>query len=303
MDDREFMAEFELAAIPRERWTHRAHVRTAFLYLRALPFQQALARLRSGIKALNHANSVADTPTGGYHETLTVAWARVVAAALASADPAQDFDSFAQQHADLLRKDLLRQYYSIERVFSPEARAAFVEPDLAPLPQSGTVVRAETLADHDAVRGIHREAFRRDGEAGLVDRLRAEGGPCVSMVATVDGRVVAHALFSQAHLEAGADVFRIGALGPVGVLGAFRRRGIAAALIREGLDRCWQLGWPLVIVLGNPAYYARFGFMRADAWAIRCEFDVPAEAFMLAHAGTPIHGPGVAKYHPAFADM
>jgi hypothetical protein len=147
ISDHEFLAEFESASISREQWTHRAHVRTAYLYVRRLPFQEALDRLRGGIKALNHANGVADTPTAGYHETLTVAWARVIAAALPSPDPAQDFDSFAQRHPDLLRKDLLQQYYSMERMFAAEARASFVEPDLTPLPQSGTVVRAKTLED------------------------------------------------------------------------------------------------------------------------------------------------------------
>jgi predicted N-acetyltransferase YhbS len=66
------------------------------------------------------------------------------------------------------------------------------------------------------------------------------------------------------------------------------------------LQRCWELGSSAVIVLGNRNFYGRFGFARADAWEIRCELQVPAEAFMIAWAGAPRRGPAVAKYHVAF---
>jgi putative acetyltransferase len=164
-------------------------------------------------------------------------------------------------------------------------------------------LRTETVADHDAVRRVQREAFGREGEAALVDRLRRESVDPISLVAESDAGIVGHVLFSEARLEVGSNVFVIGALGPVGVLASERRHGIAAALIREGLQRCWARAWPAVIVLGNPAYYTRFGFSRADTWSIRCEFDVPPPAFMIAFAGAPIAGPGMAKYHSAFADV
>ena len=163
------------------------------------------------------------------------------------------------------------------------------------------LIRPETSTDLPTITRIHREAFRRDSEALLVDRLRHEHVAGVSLVAQVDDAVVGHVRFSQAQLVLGARSVDIGSLGPIGVLRSQRRRGIAAALIREGLDRCWRLGWPAVIVLGDPAYYGRFGFERADAWSIRCDLDVPAEAFMILFAATPIQGPAVAKYHPAFA--
>lgn len=134
MSDRDFLSAFEAAAIPAERWMHRDHVRVAFLYLRGLAFEDALNRIRTGIRALNRANGVQDTPTSGYHETLTVAWARIIAAAIAP-ECAMSFDSFAQRNPHLLTKELLRAHYSKERMLSAEARAAFVEPDLAPLPE------------------------------------------------------------------------------------------------------------------------------------------------------------------------
>jgi hypothetical protein len=134
MDDRQFLLEFEGAAISRERWTHAFHIRMAFLYLRDFPFDEALRRIRCGIQKLNHANQVPETPTSGYHETVTVAWARVVAATLRAHGPATDFDAFAAANPHLLAKTLLRLYYSQERMRVSEAKSTFVAPDLAPLP-------------------------------------------------------------------------------------------------------------------------------------------------------------------------
>jgi hypothetical protein len=134
MDDRVFLSAFEAAAISSDRWTHRDHVRVAFLYLRALPFSEAVDRLRRGIRALNRANGVADTPTSGYHETVTVAWARIVAAAITSELQAASFETFANACPTLLSRDRLRAHYGKERLMSSAARASFVEPDLEPLP-------------------------------------------------------------------------------------------------------------------------------------------------------------------------
>jgi putative acetyltransferase len=161
-------------------------------------------------------------------------------------------------------------------------------------------VRIESATDRAAVLQVHREAFRRDAEAVLVERLGVDQVPQISIVAEVDSVVVGHALFSEARLAFDSEEQVIGALGPVAVLRDHRRRGLAASLIREGLRLCWQRQWPAVIVLGNPAYYGRFGFKRADAWTIRCGLDVPAEAFMIAFAGEAIWGPATAKYASAF---
>ncbi len=136
MDDRSFLAEFESAAIPSERWSHRAHIRMAFLYLRDRPFPEGLARIRSGILALNRANDVQDTPESGYHETVTVAWARIVASTIRVHGPTDDFDSFSEANPHLFNKSLLRLYYTRERILTPEAKAGYVEPDLAPLPRA-----------------------------------------------------------------------------------------------------------------------------------------------------------------------
>lgn len=164
-------------------------------------------------------------------------------------------------------------------------------------------IREEDATDHDGVRHVNGLAFPTHAEADLVERLRDEHAVCVSVVAVSQDAVVGHALFSHAHIELPSGPLAVGALGPVAVLPEQQRRGIGASLIRAGLERCWALGLPAVIVLGHPDYYPRFGFRRADTWAIRCEFDAPPEAFMIAWSATPSAGPAIAKYHPAFAEV
>lgn len=134
MDDRALIAGFESQTVSRAEWTHRAHVRTAYLYLREHSFDDALGRIRSGILALNAANGVANTPTGGYHETITVAFMRIIASTLRHYGPAETSDAFCDAHPHLMTPFVLRLYYTRALINSPEARAAFIGPDIAPLP-------------------------------------------------------------------------------------------------------------------------------------------------------------------------
>ena len=161
-------------------------------------------------------------------------------------------------------------------------------------------IRQERASDRNGIHQVHCLAFPTPAEANLVSRLRDEGAVCASIVATLDDQVVGHALFSIACLQFESETLEIAALGPVAVLPDQQRRGIGDAMIRAGLERCKASGLPATIVLGHPPYYPRFGFERADTWSIRCTFDVPPEAFLIAWTSTPVIGPGLAKYHPAF---
>jgi hypothetical protein len=131
MTDDEFLAAFEAAAIARTDWTHAAHVRMAWLYLRRLPFADALERVRSGIRKLNAKIGSPD----GYHETITVAHVRVIASRVA---PGEDYPEFRDRHPDLFDRTFpaLLRHYTKERLHSPEARAAFIEPDREELPRA-----------------------------------------------------------------------------------------------------------------------------------------------------------------------
>ena len=138
MDDRELLAQFESLTLPFAQWTHRAHVKVAYLYLREQGnFEAALAKLRRGIQAYNAANNVPDTPTSGYNETTTHAFLRLIDAtmrAYGDVIPTPTADVFCDAHPQLQHRHALRLFYSPERRMHPEAKTRFVEPDLAPLP-------------------------------------------------------------------------------------------------------------------------------------------------------------------------
>jgi hypothetical protein len=134
MDDPSLLRGFRSCELHFEAWNHRLHLRVAYLHLASHPFGEALPRLRAGIRAYNHAHEVPDHLTSGYHETLTVAWLRLVAGRMASDAEPLDSGSFCDAHADLLDKSLLRLFYSRERLVSWEAKRDFLEPDLQPLP-------------------------------------------------------------------------------------------------------------------------------------------------------------------------
>lgn len=134
MDDGELWQSFIEASIPGAEWTHRAHLRVAWLHLSRMNAADTLECLRTGIRRLNASHGLVESPTRGYHETLTRVWLVLVASAM-EGRAFEDSDSFLNHHPDLLDPKLPLRFYSRERVFSPEARAAWEPPDLAPLPE------------------------------------------------------------------------------------------------------------------------------------------------------------------------
>lgn len=135
--DTKLLAAFETCTLPRSEWTHRAHVRVAFLYLRQLPFDEALKRTRERIQAFNRFHQVAEGPTEGYNETTTSAFLTLIDAtmrAYGNVLPTPDSEAFCQTHPQLLSPQVLRLFYSPAQRLHPDAKTRFVEPDLAPLP-------------------------------------------------------------------------------------------------------------------------------------------------------------------------
>ena len=133
-DDEGFIAEFESRRWPLEKWHHRDHVKLAYLYLRAHGLDGASSCLRDGIRAHNTAHQIPERIDSGYHETMTQAWLRLIYLALSEYGPAASADEFFDQHPELSQKKTLRLFYSRERFMSLQAKAEFIEPDLAPLP-------------------------------------------------------------------------------------------------------------------------------------------------------------------------
>jgi len=162
-------------------------------------------------------------------------------------------------------------------------------------------VRTEEDADRLAIYAVNRAAFERSAEATLVDVLREKATAVVSLVAEIDGQVVGHIMFSAVTF-AEQPAARVVGLAPMAVLPEHQRAGIGSALVREGLQRCGQLGYQAVVVLGYPGFYPRFGFVPASRYGIHCEYDAPDDAFMIVElqpqALRSLHG--VVRYHEAF---
>ena len=129
-----FIAAFEDSTLPKARGTHAAHILTGACYVHRLGEAQAIARMRARIRAYNLAVGGQNTPTSGYHETVTILWIKLLS-------------QFRKQHPDLTRahfatlcvehfqaeRDILHRYYDYDVVASPEARRTWHPPTLQPL--------------------------------------------------------------------------------------------------------------------------------------------------------------------------
>ena len=151
---------------------------------------------------------------------------------------------------------------------------------------------------------LNEAAFETDAEADLVEGLRGSGVSLVSLVAETDGEIIGHILFSPVWLNDDASLNVMG-LGPMAVVPNRQRKGVGSALLRQGLICCKDLGARAVVVIGHPEYYPRFGFVPSTRWNIRCEYEVPPEAFMAIElkAGYLEGKAGMIRYHPAFAEV
>lgn len=127
------------------------------------------------------------------------------------------------------------------------------------------IIRNESVADHSAVYDVNQIAFNRVDEAEIVDAVRRLARPIVSLVAVLHDRVIGHILFSPVDVNSERKSPGAMALGPVAVLPDFQGQGIGTSLIKEGLERCGQLGQSVIFVLGHPDYYPRFGFRPASS--------------------------------------
>jgi putative acetyltransferase len=164
----------------------------------------------------------------------------------------------------------------------------------------GVEVRLERPGDHAAVREVNRLAFGRDDEALLVDALRVGGHAVLSLVAEDWGKVVGHVLFSDLPILTRSGTVAALALAPLAVLPARQRQGIGSRLVREGLRACADAGHRIIVVLGHPTYYPRFGFSAALARPLKAPFS--GESFMAVElVPGALHGvAGEILYPPPF---
>jgi putative acetyltransferase len=121
-------------------------------------------------------------------------------------------------------------------------------------------IRPTTTADHEEIRQVNRQAFAQVAEARLVDALWDGDHVRAWLGAEQDGQIVGHVLFSNLPIVTEAGVIGALALAPLAVLPQWQHRGIGSALVRRGLDVCKEQGHRIVVVLGHPDFYRRFGF-------------------------------------------
>ncbi|MDQ6421754.1 N-acetyltransferase [Paenibacillus sp. LHD-117] len=149
----------------------------------------------------------------------------------------------------------------------------------------GIIIRTETSKDIEQVFDVNRAAFgNRDDEAQLVERIRRSEQfvAQLSIVAERDGDIIGHLLLSKAEVVDDESRHEVIVLAPIAVLPNVQKLGVGTRLIEEGLKRCKELGYGLVLLIGHPDYYPRFGFRPARSFGLELrQFEVPDDVFMV----------------------
>lgn len=171
------------------------------------------------------------------------------------------------------------------------------------LPYTGEMVliRSEIEGDEHSIENVLLSAFDGPDEARAVDLLRVAGAVSFSLVAEVDGDIVAHILFSPIEFEPPQPGFSALGLAPLAVMPEFQNYGIGSQLVVTGLQVCRRMGFSSVFVLGYPGYYARFGFCPASKYGLSSVYDA-GDAFMALELqpGSLAGFSGVVHYRPEF---
>jgi hypothetical protein len=126
---------FSLQEIPRDEWTHSAHLAVGAWHVNQFGPEQAIARLRTGIRLLNDRHGTINSPNSGYHETITIAYARLIDQFLAACDPATPLGDRVELllSGPFAERSFLLRFWSREVLMSPAARFAWTPPDIVPL--------------------------------------------------------------------------------------------------------------------------------------------------------------------------
>lgn len=153
-------------------------------------------------------------------------------------------------------------------------------------------IRSEIPSDYPAITQVNKLAFGKEEEAQLVEKIRHSQYyiPELTLIAEVENIAVAHVMFSYINLV-GEETLKVLGLAPLAVHPNFQNQGIGSALVNAGLNKANQLGEALILVLGHPEFYSRFGFKPSIDFGIKSPFPVPEEIFMV----KPL-----ANYHPKY---
>lgn len=159
-------------------------------------------------------------------------------------------------------------------------------------------IRQAQPDDSDAIDRLVASSFATDDEAKLVGKLRATEDMLVELVADASGEIIGHVALSGMTVSVDDRHIAAAALAPVSVAERYRGKGIGATLCRDALRRWTKNGSGLALVLGDPAYYARFGFSsKAAASHLETPFPKAGDAFMLYDPSGLLKGVTGAKAH------
>lgn len=129
-EDRNFRAAFEACTVAPSEFNHEAHVRVAYIYLAEGDVDSAVPKMRDALLNFLEHNNI---PRAKFHETLTRAWVQAVRHFMNKSMSTSTAD-FIAKNPELLDSKIMLTHYSASVLFSPDARASFVEPDLDPIP-------------------------------------------------------------------------------------------------------------------------------------------------------------------------
>ena len=165
-------------------------------------------------------------------------------------------------------------------------------------------IRPETPEDIDFIRYVNDQAFGQEDEAKLIEKLRDQGVLTVSLVAVQDSEIVGHIAFSPVTIESDLSCFKAISLAPMAVLPVYQQKEIGSQMVQAGLEECRRLGYEVVVVVGHPDYYPRFGFVPARSKGVECEFEVPDEAWMILELreGALAETQGTVRFQPEFKE-
>ncbi|HML05183.1 MAG TPA: N-acetyltransferase [Methanobacterium sp.] len=169
------------------------------------------------------------------------------------------------------------------------------------------IIRHEKKSDYSTIYEINKLAFNGENESKLIQTLRKSENfnKNLSLVAVNGEKIVGHILFTPITIETKEKSFLALALAPLAVHPEFQNQGIGSLLIKQGLNACKRLKYGIIIVIGHPKYYPRFGFIPAINKGLKVLFEVREEAFLVKEniSGSLNGVEGTVKYPQPFLDL
>ncbi|WP_109355359.1 GNAT family N-acetyltransferase [Sphingorhabdus sp. EL138] len=164
-------------------------------------------------------------------------------------------------------------------------------------------LRTEGTDDQQPIFAVNKAAFATDAEARLVDMLREDGDLYFSQVAEEDGTIIGHIALSPMDTTADDRPVKALGLGPVAVAPNRQHEGVGSQLVQAAIRWAQSQDWQLIILLGNPRYYSRFGFSVEDAKPFASPFAGPYFQALWLDETAQKPQSGRAEYAPAFGRL